>query len=65
MGTETQHDIELATYQIDKIQAADLRARLACFAVEWERPEMRIYDSYEQFYRQVAESLQIDTLNKC
>ena len=47
MGTETQHDIELALYQIDKIQAADLRARLACFAVEWDRPEMAVYDDYE------------------
>lgn len=65
MGTETQHDIELASYQIDKIQAADLRARLACFAVEWERPEMQIYDSYEQSYSRLAKSLQIDTLNKC
>ncbi len=49
MGTETQHEIELASHQIHKIQAADLRARLACFVSEWDRPEMDVYDNYELY----------------
>jgi hypothetical protein len=29
---------------INKRQAAELRARLATFAEDWERPEMDVYD---------------------
>lgn len=39
--------IRLAEYGIDPVQAADLRARFAAFAGEWERPEMDVYDDYD------------------
>ena len=39
--------ILLAEYGIDPVQAADLRARFAAFAGEWERPEMDVYDDYD------------------
>ncbi|MGQ9629968.1 MAG: hypothetical protein ACUVXI_06560 [bacterium] len=39
--------IDLRTRGIDELQAADLRARLATFAEEWESPEMSIYDNYD------------------
>lgn len=32
---------------INENQAADLRARLATFAEDWESPEMDIYDDYD------------------
>ncbi|PKO22266.1 MAG: hypothetical protein CVU38_10340 [Chloroflexi bacterium HGW-Chloroflexi-1] len=32
---------------IDETQAADLRARLATFAEDWDSPEMDIYDDYD------------------
>ena len=34
---------------INETQAADLRARLATFAEDWESPEMDIYDDYDRF----------------
>lgn len=37
--------IELQARGIALEQAADLRARLAAFAEEWESPEMEIYDA--------------------
>ncbi|MDE0638505.1 MAG: hypothetical protein OXI43_21900 [Candidatus Poribacteria bacterium] len=33
---------------IDEAQAANLRARLTCFAEDWESPEMSIYDNYDE-----------------
>jgi hypothetical protein len=37
-------DIDLQTRGIDEAQAAELRARLATFAEDWERPENSVYD---------------------
>ena len=39
--------IDLRTRGIDEAQAADLRARLATFAEDWNSPEMDIYDNYD------------------
>jgi hypothetical protein len=39
--------VSLAERQIDAAQAADLRARLAPFAQDWERPDMDGYDDYD------------------
>jgi hypothetical protein len=39
--------IDLRTLGVDENQAADLRARLATFAEDWERPEMDGYDDYD------------------
>jgi hypothetical protein len=30
---------------IDRVQAADLHARLSAFAEDWDRPEMDVYDA--------------------
>ena len=38
--------IDLASRGIDERQAADLRARLATVAEDWDRPEMSIYDEH-------------------
>ena len=37
----------LRDYGIDRVQAAELRERLAPFAEDWNSPEMDIYDDYE------------------
>lgn len=37
-------EIDLRDLGIDGAQAADLRARLAAFAEDWDRPEMDVYD---------------------
>ena len=39
--------IDLREHSISKAQAAELRARLACFTEDWESPEMDIYDNYD------------------
>jgi hypothetical protein len=39
--------IDLRTRGIDQAQAAELRARLATFAEDWDSPEMNIYDDYD------------------
>lgn len=39
--------VDLRTRGIDERQAAELRARLATFAEEWDSPEMNIYDDYD------------------
>lgn len=39
--------IDLRTCGIDEAQAAELRARLAAFAEDWDSPEMSIYDDYD------------------
>lgn len=40
-------NIDLRARGIDATQAADLRARLATFAEDWESPEMEAYDNYD------------------
>lgn len=42
------HSIDLQGRGIDKVQAANLRERLATFAEDWESPEMDIYDNYDE-----------------
>ena len=42
------HSIDLRARGIDKKQTADLRARLATFAEDWDSPEMEIYDNYDE-----------------
>ena len=39
--------IDLQEHGIDVAQAADIRARLAFFAEDWENPEMNVYDNYD------------------
>ncbi len=39
--------VDLRTRGIDEAQAAELRARLAMFAEDWDSPEMSIYDDYD------------------
>jgi hypothetical protein len=39
--------IDLRSHGIDEAQAAELRARLATFAEDWDSPEMSIYDDYD------------------
>lgn len=39
--------IDLRERGIDEQQAAELRARLATFAEDWDSPEMSIYDNYD------------------
>lgn len=39
--------IDLRARGIDEAHAADLRARLATFAEDWDSPEMDIYDDYD------------------
>ena len=38
---------DLREHGIDPKQAAELRARLATFAEDWNSPEMAIYDHYD------------------
>lgn len=40
-------EIDLRAQGIDEQQAADLRARLAPFAEDWNSPEMDSYDNYD------------------
>ena len=39
--------IDLRARGIDEAHAADLRARLATFAEDWDSSEMAIYDDYD------------------
>jgi hypothetical protein len=39
--------IDLRAPGIDEAEAAELRARLATFAEDWDSPEMAIYDDYD------------------
>ena len=41
-------NIDLRERGIDEAQAAEMRARLASFAEDWESPEMNIYDNYDE-----------------
>ena len=40
--------IDLRERGIDEAQAAEMRARLASFAEDWESPEMDVYDNYDE-----------------
>lgn len=40
-------DVDLRARRISEAEAADLRARLATFAEDWDSPEMEIYDNYD------------------
>lgn len=40
--------IDLREHGIDETQAANLRARFATFAEDWESPEMSVYDNYDE-----------------
>jgi hypothetical protein len=42
-----EHAVDLRVRGIDEAQAADLRARLATFAEDWDSPEMSVYDNYD------------------
>jgi hypothetical protein len=39
--------LDLRARGIDEVHAAELRARLATFAEDWDSPEMAIYDDYD------------------
>jgi hypothetical protein len=39
--------IDLRARGINEAHAAELRARLATFAEDWDSPEMAIYDDYD------------------
>lgn len=39
--------IDLRERDIGEAQAANLRARLARFAEDWDSPEMQVYDDYD------------------
>jgi hypothetical protein len=39
--------IDIQVRGIDEAHAADLRARLATLAEDWDSPEMAIYDDYD------------------
>lgn len=40
-------EIDLQALGIDTAQAAEIRARLASFAEDWDSPEMDVYDHYD------------------
>ena len=42
------NSIDLQKHGITKVQASDMRARLASFAEDWNRPEMSVYDNYDE-----------------
>lgn len=44
----TVGSIDLRERGIDEVQAAEIRARLASFAEDWESPEMDVYDNYDE-----------------
>lgn len=44
---ETQN-IDLSTRGIDDATAAELWERLAPFAADWDSPEMKVYDHYDE-----------------
>jgi len=39
--------VDLGAVGINPDQAAELRARLAAFAPDWDAPEMDVYDDYD------------------
>ena len=44
----TVGNIDLRERGIDEAEAAEMRARLASFAEDWESPEMDVYDNYDE-----------------
>ena len=44
----TVGNIDLRERGINEAQAAEMRARLASFAEDWESPEMDVYDNYDE-----------------
>ncbi len=40
--------VDLREHGIDEDQAAELRARLASFAEDWDDPDMDVYNDYER-----------------
>lgn len=40
--------ISIQKHGIDKLQAAELRARFSTFVEDWKSPEMSIYDNYDE-----------------
>lgn len=44
---QTDTPVDLSSRGIDRRHAADLRARLAAFAEDWDHPDMEIYDNYD------------------
>jgi len=44
----TVGSIDLRDRGIDEAQAAEMRARLASFAEDWESPDMDAYDNYDE-----------------
>lgn len=42
--------VDLASRGLDETEAAELRARLATFAPDWDSPEMSAYDNYDSAY---------------
>ena len=41
----SEDSVDLVARGVDESEAANLRARLATFAEDWERPEMGAYDA--------------------
>jgi len=39
--------VDLRARGIDESHAAELRARLATFAEDWDSPDMEVYDAYD------------------
>lgn len=44
----TPGSVNLREHGINEAQAAEMRARLASFAEDWESPEMNVYDNYDE-----------------
>ena len=42
---DTNTSVDLSSRGINEEQAAKLRARLQCFAQDWDQPEMEVYDA--------------------
>ncbi|MCY3721753.1 MAG: hypothetical protein OXG97_05995 [Candidatus Poribacteria bacterium] len=47
-NTFAARSIDLRERGIDETQAAEMRARLASFAEDWESPEMDVYENYDE-----------------
>lgn len=41
-----QSNVDLAAFGISKEKAAEIRSRFGAVAVDWDRPEMAVYDDY-------------------
>lgn len=47
LNGESSVPIDLRAHRIDEAQAAELRARMARLAEDWENPEVAVYDNYD------------------